>query len=359
MCGLVGIFGDLNNDSKDAFENMLHIDQLRGDDATGVAVIHEGGVAIAKNTVIPTFLFSDKRYIKAMEKKGIYGLMGHNRYGTKGKNNYKNAHPHHHGDIVLCHNGTLIWQEELPDHKQFENDSENIAHSINKIGIEETWKRIRGAAAIVYWDHAKKTLNFIRNDQRPLTFRRSKDGKQLIWASEAWMMWGCCTRNKIETEKDSWICSKNVLYSFHWDGTELKEETKELKEWTWVASSSSRRERWHNGAWGGMEDWYDGNNGQDWDDIENKPVVNNPQPIARLVPPAIEPGKLEQLLAKIRKKKLTLVEFRERYKNCCMCGNSLHDDFDESVIVDERAAICGDDVETAIDSGMDVNQLGA
>lgn len=101
-------------------------------------------------------------------------------------------------NLVGAHNGTLVNQGLLPDSTKFEVDSENILHSIEKIGVEDTWSRLHGAAALVWYEWDGNYINFLRNKERPMFITFTPDRKTLFWASESWMLEGVLAKNGIK-----------------------------------------------------------------------------------------------------------------------------------------------------------------
>ena len=124
--------------------------------------------------------------------------VGHNRWATKGASDLdENAHPFKEGAVTLVHNGSLRGQWRLPDHEQFAVDSNNIAHAINEIGIDETVSKLQGAFVLVWHDQRDQTLNFIRNDERPLYLAKLSTGTW-FWASEKDMLLWILNRRKVK-----------------------------------------------------------------------------------------------------------------------------------------------------------------
>lgn len=214
MCGIVGIAGTNTKVVDDSFENMLIMDAVRGPHSVGVAALHTASnmpTVLKKATDPLTFL--DLKTWGSIKGKANSLYIGHNRWATKGAINNESAHPFQHEHITGVHNGTLIQQSLLPDHEKFEVDSENIIHSIAKIGIEETWKKVNGVAALVWWDAEQKTLNMCRNKERPLSFTFSEDNKHLIFSSEPIIAMAACMRNGMKLHKFDDV-EVNTLYSF-------------------------------------------------------------------------------------------------------------------------------------------------
>lgn len=205
MCGLVGFFGDLNEEHKKAFRDLLTIDVLRGAHSTGVALTDSANdVVTVKQVGMPHELLDRHSYTQ-----NINGwkrmLMGHNRWATIGAINSVNAHPFTHGDITGCHNGTLSAQHLLPDSTEFMVDSENIVHSINKIGAKATLETLDGAFALTWYNAKDKTFNIARNPERELFCGILSGTKAIMYASEQWMLQAVIERRNLELEKDSHI----------------------------------------------------------------------------------------------------------------------------------------------------------
>src|SRR3546814_3056993 len=112
-------------------------------------------------------MFSTKDFGDLMKRTHLM-LFGHNRAATKGAVNQENAHPFNHGDIVGCHNGTLYNVTNLDDHKDFKVDSENIFYDMSRNGAKATIAKLQGAFALCWYDESNRTVNLVRNSQRPM-----------------------------------------------------------------------------------------------------------------------------------------------------------------------------------------------
>ena len=187
-----------------AFTDMLVVNQLRGRDATGVIrVSNSGADKWIKRVGPPEYLIETKEYDKEFETVGAKILIGHGRAKTLGENIHRNAHPFDHGDVVGVHNGTLRNYYQMERYRDFDVDSELLYWHINEYGLHDTIAQLdnAGAWALVYWNRAEGTLNFIRNAERPLYFAHSADSKVMFWASEPWYF-STLTRKGIELRKD-------------------------------------------------------------------------------------------------------------------------------------------------------------
>lgn len=197
ICGLVGVAGAIGDKEEKAFLHLLQLDTVRGPHSTGVCFVNSNKhVSVHKELGTPWDLMDSRRFEKAMN--GVNNVMlGHNRYATKGAVNVANAHPFMFENVVGAHNGTLVSQYQLDDYQDFDVDSENLYHHMNNNGVDDTIKKTNGAFALTWYDRKANTLNFARNDQRPLFFTFTEDRKTLFWASEEWMLSVALGRNGI------------------------------------------------------------------------------------------------------------------------------------------------------------------
>lgn len=188
MCGLVGVAGHVSVKEEGVFKRLLELDTIRGPHSTGIlAVDSAGNTQVVKKVGTPWDLYQYKQ-VDEIFRASLSVLMGHNRWATKGKINHINAHPFEHEHIIGAHNGTLRNQSLLINHKKFEVDSDNIFYSISEVGVDETIVKTCGAFALTWYDTEQETMNFIRNDERPLWICESEDKRTVFWASEKWML---------------------------------------------------------------------------------------------------------------------------------------------------------------------------
>ena len=235
MCGLVGAVGSSVYLNEKIFHQLLVVDSVRGLDSTGVlAVFNDWSWRVKKNIGPPFNLMYRPDYQEQItkNKKPVFVWMGHNRAATRGEVNHRNAHPFVHGNLILAHNGTLHSTYALTkEHKNpFGTDSEAICYHLSQNPIEDTWKAIRGAAALSWWDSHLLTMNLITNGERPLSFVFSEDKKNLYWASEAWMLSGILNRHSVKCQEIQTL-NKHYHAYFHWDheAKAIKEEFKKLE----------------------------------------------------------------------------------------------------------------------------------
>jgi predicted glutamine amidotransferase len=217
MCGLVGAITRSNKradfDLVSKFvEQALYCDTLRGAHGTGLlSVTTQGVVEVHKRALSgPDFLELSKT--KSMLNSFSNDIfIGHNRFATQGARSNENSHPFSHDHIHLFHNGTLKSHRTLSS-RVFDVDSEAIAHLLSESdNVKASLEKIEGAYSLVWYNEEDDTINFARNEERPMYFGDIADGKGLLFASEGGMVSWLASRNGIKldkiyaTEVGSWI----------------------------------------------------------------------------------------------------------------------------------------------------------
>ena len=193
MCGLVGLYAkhSTSDNHLKLLRGLLFVDQIRGEHATGLAKIDlaKGETSIIKKAIPAHEFLGQEDVMEFMIKDRGRIWIGHNRWATMGdKTDDNNAHPFKVDHITLAHNGTVDrWTlKDLEGHSDpaCKVDSEMVARTIAKYGAREAiTKKFSGAFALVWFDSNERTLNFIRNDKRPLHLASLSDGT-LVWASQ-------------------------------------------------------------------------------------------------------------------------------------------------------------------------------
>lgn len=254
------------------FEQMLYADVFRGEHSTGVfsgfnlgkdhCFIKTEKAAVPGYEFLETLMWENVKSFRTKHAtiansfvtKNPSFLVGHNRYATMGSVTDENAHPFTVGAVTLCHNGTLTNQSLLPDHTEFAVDSHNIAHAINKEGIDATVQKLHGAFTLVWHDARDNTLNFLRNTERPFHMLETSSG-DYFGASEKDMLMWIMKRKTGYTIKRDFSLEPGTQYVFDVsNGFKFKEERKhELPTF--------RSSYVYSGRYGSYNSWYN-----DYDD---------------------------------------------------------------------------------------------
>lgn len=193
MCGLVGMLttGKTSDAEIKLFKGLLLIDQLRGEHATGVFKVDlaKNEVSTIKRAMNATDFLAQEDVKKFLDEDRVNLYVGHNRYATMGdKGKHENAHPFQHEHITMVHNGGVdAWGLDMLEgynDKEVEVDSHMVCMTLAKHGVKEAvTNKLAGAFALIWWDQKERSLNFIRNQERPLWFAVTTAGA-IVWASE-------------------------------------------------------------------------------------------------------------------------------------------------------------------------------
>lgn len=199
MCGLVGVMGkQLGLGDIKKFKDLMTLAQLRGEDGAGVMTVpdpkgQDFKVRYGKTTWSSGHLITTKEFYDTI-KDDVHIVAGHARAPTKGGTDIKSVHPHRSEHIYLMHNGTMHYVGGNTV-KDTESDSKLVAKCIADRGIEYFVQESFGAYCLVWIDLKDNTLNFLRNEDRPLTLgfehftqMAGSQVSQLWWASEMWMI---------------------------------------------------------------------------------------------------------------------------------------------------------------------------
>lgn len=231
MCGLVGIIHNSPSGfmakEVDIFEQMLFVDTLRGDDATGVALVsRDQGVRVTKEATTANYFLMDKEWNITRSKAISSGkaLLGHNRKATIGKATDENlAHPFVIDDrYVFFHNGTIhCWRGFVSekDKDKIEMDSQALGYLLtrcegDKEKLEEALGKVSGAYATVWYDKDLNRIYLLRNKERPLVLAKIKNVPIWIYGSEPWIVQGVANRNGFAIDKWEPI-EEHKLYTFY------------------------------------------------------------------------------------------------------------------------------------------------
>ena len=319
MCGIAGMFGVETQKTFSAFRDLWCFNVIRGEDSAGVAAINlQNHVKIAKAVGVPHDAMYTKQYEKIMKKNNLC-YIAHTRYRTIGDISQETAHPFSLGNITGVHNGTVRNRYKLINYKEFNSDSANIFHYIDEKGIDETWLNLDGAAALVWWDKKEKTLNMLRNSERPLFFafigKEDQEGSCLFFASEKWMLEIATARRGLSLGT-VFYPKPNMLFSFSYDKKNLmvNYKTKELEPYKFVSFISKA---------------YNGNKVTSFKNKQDSFTFKD-----------------------LMKKSISRKEFNKNYQECVYCGDNLWDEYEDAVILDQNSAICGDCATTANNCGI-------
>lgn len=210
MCGIVGIVNRSGTmvPARKLIEEMLIVDVLRGKDSTGIFTVGDKKEVNTYKKALNASDFMQMRGMDSVLSRSCtrQAIIGHNRSATKGSVSDDMAHPFTYGNITLVHNGTLNNHRFLhKDTPNFVSDSEALCWTMNHIGARETLEKASGSFSVIWYDSEEDTINFCRNEDRPMSMAIVDEGKYLVVASESKMLQWILYRNKM-------VLDDNVFY---------------------------------------------------------------------------------------------------------------------------------------------------
>lgn len=227
MCGIAGVMGvQYLGKAEEFIRDSLVAGMLRGYDSAGIfQADRKGKIWFHKDAVEGMYLAGSKEgasFIKDAPK--MAATITHTRAATQGSVTKANAHPFvvhkpNGSPLVGCHNGSLTtaWKNK-PNAKGIDVDSHWALKTIAEKGVE-AFKEIFGAYCFVWVEDDKPGKVFMaRNSQRPMHLLWTKDGKNVLFASEPGMLAWIAERNKIDVREQIMVLGEDHIYEFDCTG---------------------------------------------------------------------------------------------------------------------------------------------
>lgn len=180
------------------FTELLLLNQARGKDAAGLAMIRrDGKYSLFKRQGPAQILVMEEKYSEIIGRldNGTTCILGHTRLKTRGSEaNSLNNQPIRAGAVIGCHNGTIINADRLFKRYRLprvaEVDSEFIFRMADTSRSIDTFlnrlKNARGALSAVFTKITTPDTIYAIKGNRPLTLWYHERFRAVFYSSEEW-----------------------------------------------------------------------------------------------------------------------------------------------------------------------------
>lgn len=217
MCGIFGFVNKTKSNINppapitEAFKDLVFFNLPRGQDALGFMKLPILQKPFGKPKYEASVWKENGKPLKLLDTQPAkdmvqwcgdnHFIVGHLRSATKGEKGILGAHPfvakkeNPEHSIVLVHNGTLSTIKGEKELKAY-TDSHACAKLLAQgMSIDELYRNVWGALALVWYDSEDYTMNFFRNGERPFGFCQSKEA--LWFGSETYLVGAAMDRHGI------------------------------------------------------------------------------------------------------------------------------------------------------------------
>ncbi len=205
MCGLTGVILQTKRRRKTEqeeigriFTELLLLNQSRGKDAAGLAMIRRDGTySLFKRPGPAAKLVLEDKYAEVLGRldNGTTCVLGHTRWKTRGTEaNSLNNQPIRAGAVIGTHNGTSLNADRLFKRYRLrraaETDSEFIFRLADKKESIEDFtvcaRDVRGGMSAVFTRTSASDTVLVIKGNKPLTLWYHKGFRAVFYSSEEW-----------------------------------------------------------------------------------------------------------------------------------------------------------------------------
>ncbi len=243
MCGIYGFIGKPTKKTGTILRRLAILNEERGTDSSGVAIVNDRYYTLLKNAVKSSVLWSEAnpgKYIGNGNNCQFCMVIGHTRQATHGKVTSENAHPFKNKNIIYAHNGMIYNFESLQRQQKtkFKVDSQIIGSLLNTYPEHKAFKKLNAWFSVPYINLKKpRQLNIARHTS-PLSFAIRTDKQGIYYSSLAThlkqALKGLYLRASIG------YSGNDKLYRFSWvkDQVRITKEKLSIKEYVYYQETS-------------------------------------------------------------------------------------------------------------------------
>lgn len=225
MCGLAGVASTARRKDemarKEAFRQLMEAASWRGKDASGVACVPitfvKQPATVYKKAVKAADFLELEQYRRLERNFDEYGyVLGHARSATSDGWNMadRNAHPFQYGPITMVHNGTIRNCRNIDSNIEHVVDSAHVAAAMAEQEPVKLLERLQGPFALVWHDARDGSLNFAKNNEKPLYWCYIEGENTMFWGSELEAIYAVLYRNSFSIEGKFRHCSSFAHFKF-------------------------------------------------------------------------------------------------------------------------------------------------
>jgi asparagine synthetase B (glutamine-hydrolysing) len=252
MCGIYGFIGKPTKKTAKAIRHLGILNEARGTDSSGLAVINKHGISMLKKTMAAEEFFNiplTQQLVQSCIRENYLVAIGHTRAATRGAVTEPNAHPYAIGKYIFAHNGVINNFDELQEEyaTEYEVDSQIIGHLLNLHKEKEVFNdKLQGMFAVPYVHRDNINVLNIAKGSSPLSFFVVKGSEAVYFSSDSKHLKEAMEKSKI---KGSLATPTNPkLYRFNWVSgrVHISKEKITPKRYVWTSAHSTAS---YKGAW--------------------------------------------------------------------------------------------------------------